>query len=296
MNNYSFSDEKIHSSLFRCPNCGKALERAEKRLVCASGHSFDLSKEGYVNLLLSPGGEHGDNKEMVKARARFLEGGHYLPLRSLLCARLREAHPETVLDAGCGEGWYTEEMARALPESRFAAVDLSKYAAACAARRLGLSEPGARNGCAVASVYALPVGDESFDAVVSVFSPFAREEFLRVLRPGGLLLLAVPGDRHLWQMKELLYDEPYENELQPRTVEGFDFEKEDELHYVRSLSGDEARDLFAMTPYFYRTPEAGRRRAEACGGLDVEIAFHLLIYRKTRSEPRVEPETRESAL
>ena len=274
MEKYSFADDSF--SAFRCPVCRKGVALHENVLRCESGHCFDLSREGYVNLLVGRnGGTHGDNKEMISARARFLSAGHYLPLRALLCARVKACAPEVILDAGCGEGWYTQGLSAALPDASICAVDVSKTAAAYCAKRLK-----GRAATAVASVYDLPLRDGGIDAVASVFSPFSREEFLRVLKPGGALFAAIPGEKHLWQLKELLYEEPYENEVRPKGIAGFEFCGEDELHYTRYIEGEELRDLFAMTPYYYRTPEEGRRRAEECGGMDVEIAFRLLAYRK----------------
>ncbi|MBQ9467496.1 MAG: methyltransferase domain-containing protein [Clostridia bacterium] len=272
MNNGGHAEE---AGVFRCPLCAQALQNDGKRLFCARGHSFDLSREGYVNLLPGRGGAHGDDRGMIEARRRFLEGGHYLPLRLTLCRRAAESAPRALLDAGCGEGWYTEGLANALPETEICAVDVSKDAVRYTAKRLGK-----RARCAVASVTALPLGDSSVDAVVSVFAPLAAEEFRRVLRSGGVLILAVPGAKHLWQLKEMLYAEPYENQPAEKDLPGFEFVKEDELHYLRALDRGALSDLFAMTPYFYRTPPEGIRRLGECEGADVEMAFRVLVYRK----------------
>ena len=93
-----------------CPNCRKPLLEEEKRWICSEGHSFDKAREGYVNLLFRNGGTHGDNREMVFARRRFLDSRQYLPLRLLLCGRVKEQSPNTLLDAGCGEGYYGRTM------------------------------------------------------------------------------------------------------------------------------------------------------------------------------------------
>lgn len=266
-------------SPFCCPVCKARLLGDGKRLFCPEGHSFDLAKEGYVNLLPGKKGAHGDDRTMTEARRRFLEKGHYLPLRLTVTRRLLESAPDAVLDAGCGEGWYTAGIAAALPDARILAVDVSRDAVRAAAKR---KLP--RVSCAVASVTALPVDDGSVNAVVSVFSPLCEKEFSRVLAPGGTLVYACPGEKHLWQLKELLYDDPYENEPRSKRIPGFEFVKEDELHYTRALDAEELKDLFTMTPYFYRTPQTGRSRLGACAGLDVEMAFRVLVYRKKESE------------
>lgn len=264
------------ATLFCCPNCKGQLYKEEKRYVCAEGHSFDLSSEGYVNLLVGKGGgTHGDNGEMIAARRRFLESGHYLPLRLLLSGRVRDTKPQTLLDAGCGECYYTEGLARTLPETEIYGVDISKKALAYGAKKMKEKMFGA-----VASVYELPFKNECLDAVTLLFSPFSREEFLRVLKKDGTFVMAIPGKRHLWELKELLYDDPYENRVDDFAIRGFEYLGEDFLSYSRDVEGEELRDLFAMTPYYYRTPKEGRERAETCEGLSVTMEFHLLRYKK----------------
>ena len=267
----------LMKSLFCCPICREELYMEEKRLYCPLGHSFDRAKSGYVNLLRTAGKNHGDNKEMISARRAFLEGGHYSPLRDALCEVLQEDAPGTLFDAGCGEGWYTSGMSETLPDSKIGAVDISAVAAGYAGkRRLPNTE------IAVASLYDLPVADASFDALTLLFSPFSRKEFLRILKPGGRMYMAVPGRRHLYGLKELLYENPYENILSDTAVEGFTFEKEEHILFEKRFEGEELRALFRMTPYFYRTPEAGRKRAETAEFLKTELEFYLFCYRRDR--------------
>lgn len=158
------------TSFFSCPVCGCPLE-GEKTFRCQNNHSFDKNKHGYLNLLLSnasSGKRHGDDKLMVVSRSEFLEQGFYAPVREAVTQALM-AHGRTemrVLDAGCGEGWYTAHFARALeafaPE--VAGVDISKDALRCAAKR-GLSH------LAVASTAKLPLADASCHCVLNIFSP-----------------------------------------------------------------------------------------------------------------------------
>lgn len=262
-----------------CPNCRKSLFEDEKRWVCPAGHSFDKAGEGYVNLLLRNGGTHGDNREMILARRRFLDSGQYLPLKLLLCGRVKEQSPGTLLDAGCGEGYYTESLSAALPQSELWGVDISKEALACAGKRLK-----GRANLAVASIYDLPFGNECFEALTLVFSPFSGEEYRRVLKENGVLYMVIPGRRHLWELKEVLYERPYENEVRDRTLPGFEFLAEDRISYTREVQGEDLQNLFRMTPYFYRTPKEGRERANVCSALTLTMEFHLLRYRKGRAD------------
>lgn len=270
-------------SLFCCPLCAAPLSRGERAYACPGGHSFDRAREGYVHLLpvsqkhsRSP----GDDREMARARSRFLDGGWYAPLRRALCALALEhtgAAP-AVLDAGCGEGYYTAGIHAALEQAgrspRTAGVDLSKFALRRAARRA----PGAE--FAVASVYRLPVADAAADLLVDCFSPLALEEFRRVLRPGGVFLYVVPAPEHLWELKRVLYDTPYLNPDEAVPYGGFEYLDIVPVEGKMALSGPEAMDLFRMTPYCWKTPRAGVERLEALEALEVGMAFRIHVFRR----------------
>ena len=196
-------------SLLRCPLCAQPLDRQDTRYLCPRGHSFDRAAAGYVHLLPANklhSKDPGDDKAMAAARNRFLSGGYYDPLRDALTRLALAYAPDRaqILDAGCGEGYYSAALFQALLQAgkhpRMAGVDLSKHALRRAAKRQGSIE------FAVASVYDLPVADQQIDLLVNCFSPLALEEFLRVLRPGGLYCYVVPGARHLWELKQVLKD------------------------------------------------------------------------------------------
>ena len=269
-------------SLFSCPICGENLHREEKRYACPGGHSFDLAREGYVNLLPA-NRQHskapGDDKAMTDARTRFLDGGWYAPLRAALVELAEKALPQggTLLDAGCGEGWYTaalSEMVKARG-GQTVGVDLSKPAVKRAARRC----PAA--GIAVASVYRLPLADASVDVLVDCFSPLAAAEFARTLRPGGVFLYVVPGPRHLWELKELLYEKPYENEEKEETYPGFSLERAVPLESVFTLTRKEdVMALFGMTPYAWKTPREAVERLAQAEELTVTAQFRIHTLRR----------------
>lgn len=269
-------------SLFCCPVCGGALVREPGRYLCQNGHSFDLAREGYVNLLpanLRHSKSPGDDKEMAAARTRFLEGGWYGPLRDRLCGLVSELAPAgaALMDAGCGEGWYTQALAgvTAAKGGRTAGVDLSKPSVKRAARRC----PGAE--LAVGTVYHLPVADGSVDLLADCFSPLAGSEFARVLRPGGRFLYVVPGPRHLWELKEAVYDRPYENEEKREEYPGFRYldvvpvEARFTLPDSRSV-----QDLFRMTPYYWKSPKAGAERLSALDSLTVTGQFRIHVMER----------------
>lgn len=271
-------------SLFRCPLCAAPLEREAGAYRCPGGHSFDVAREGYVHLL-PPNQKHsalpGDDRDMVQARWDFLSKGYYQPLLNTLCSRILSLSGErpALLDAGCGEGYYTAGVYQALLAAgrrpRMAGTDISKFALRSAARR----ERGAE--FAVASSYRLPLADGSADVLLNCFSPLALEEFRRVLRPGGAFLYVVPGAEHLWEMKEILYEKPYPNEEKKTPYEGFRYREivpvDGTIHIE---SREDIQNLFRMTPYFWKTPRAGAERLAALERLDLRTSFRVHVFEK----------------
>ena len=271
-------------SLFRCPLCAAPLKREAGAYRCGGGHSFDVAREGYVHLL-PPNQKHsalpGDDREMVLARRDFLSKGYYHPLLNTICsqiAALPEERP-VFLDAGCGEGTYTAGVCRALRAAGkrpwAAGTDISKFALRTAARRERDAE------FAVASSYRLPLADGIADAVLNCFSPLALEEFRRVLRPGGIFVYVVPGPRHLWEMKEILYDRPYPNEDKETPYEGFRYREIIPVDHAAAIeSREDLQNLFRMTPYFWKTPKAGAERLAALDRLEVRTSFRVHVFEK----------------
>ena len=271
-------------SLFICPVCGGKLERSEKGYLCPMGHGFDLAAEGYVHLLPA-NKKHsklpGDDKNMVRARNRFLSGGYYEPLRKTLSALTLELSGDdpAVLDSGCGEGWYTEGIYNALKSTgksfQVGGIDISKEAVRLAAKRLKNAE------FAVASAYHLPLAEDSVSLVLNCFSPLCTSEFLRVLKTDGHFVYVVPAPRHLWELKCAVYDKPYENERTREEYEGFELVKTVNVDSVITLPDRQTiSDLFTMTPYFWKTPKEGIARLELLEMLETEISFDIYVYRK----------------
>ncbi len=271
-----------------CPICGKALVPEGKCLRCENNHCFDKARSGYVHLLPSSR-QHaklpGDNPEMVRARRHFLHKGYYAHLLAALTDAAADYLPEqgALLDAGCGEGYYTTGIRNALTEarsgSRYYGVDISKTAADLAARGDKITE------FAVGSVFHLPVCSESCDLVLSIFAPYCGEEFRRVLKTGGYLIMAIPAARHLWQLKEAVYEQPYENAVKDYALEGFRFiEKRTAEREIDLENAQDIADLFSMTPYAYRTSRSQRERLAALSSLRAETAFEVLIYQKPQGK------------
>lgn len=270
--------------IFCCPVCGQPLEFNEKEAFCSKGHRYDRARQGYFNLLQSQASSarrHGDDRLMVQARTRFLEQGFYQPLRDCAAAMAVEytASPCAVLDAGCGEGYYTEAVAAALTDAgrkpEIAAVDISRESARAIARR-----PFSKQAV-VASAFRLPVLSGSCDLILDIFAPCAADEFARVLRPGGVLLRAVPMPRHLYGLKAAVYERPYENAPVEQALPGFESIACRELCWELTMnSSEQIGDLFKMTPYYYKTSPADQARVAALSHLTTELAFAVLADRK----------------
>lgn len=270
-------------SLFVCPVCAGEFEREGMSLVCDKRHTFDVSKTGAVNLVLSNGKKavyHGDGVEMVRARRDFLEKGYYKVLAdSVANTALKYALCDSVyyFDAGCGTGYYTEKVINALSQNHTvfsAGVDISKEAVRISSKAVKECE------FAVASVYSLPVKSETFDIVTNIFSPQAEGEYARILKKGGVLLYAVPAREHLYSMKKVLYENPYENEEKEVEYEGFELVERVDAKDLIHIEGEEIQNLFSMTPYFWRTSKEGTARLLETKSLDVEISFYVYVYKK----------------
>lgn len=265
-----------------CPKCGEKLISEGNSLLCRNRHCYDKAKSGYVNLLPSNQMHAklpGDNKLMVQARRAFLNKGYYSPLAEALCGKVLEYAENSckILDAGCGEGYYTARIAEAAEgiASEIVGIDISKAAADCAAKRTKAAK------FAVASVFHLPVEGESCDILTTVFAPFCGEEFIRVLKPGGIMIMVIPAERHLWQLKCAVYENPYLNEIKDTSIDGF--ELLDRNRVTGEIFLDNSEDinaLFSMTPYFYKTGIDGSKRLAELDSLTTEIGFEILIYRR----------------
>lgn len=273
-----------------CPVCGAPMTESDdgKSLVCAGGakgnrekrrHCFDFASSGYVNLASPSQSLSGDSKQAVASRTRFLEAGYYASIRDALCDAVSTySEGGLVVDAGCGEGYYTAAVSRVA--DAVIGLDLSKSGVDAAAKRA--KRGGLTNALfSVAGIYSMPLADGCASAVLSLFAPCAEEEFLRVLRPGGILVAVGAGEDHLLGLKRAVYDEVYKNADRadmPKTLLPVD---KKELRFPITLSDNAAiRDLFSMTPYYYRTSERDLTKLDVLSELETEVHVFVEIYRK----------------
>lgn len=271
--------------MLTCPVCANPLKEGEREAFCENGHRFDRAKEGYFNLLLSSSGKgHGDDRAMLRARRDFLEKGYYSHLLealqkvfSALCKK-----GDVFVDAGCGEGYYTEGirefLAKEGKEISLFAFDISKEA-----MRLTAKKMKGKGSFFVASTYKIPMAEETADVISSFFAPYSEEEFLRVLKPGGYLVRAVPLSDHLFSLKKAVYENPKKNEGEAVIGRGFELLEEKRVQKEIALSSQEdIRALFDMTPYAHKTGREDIAKLERLQSLSVETDFGILIYRKVK--------------
>lgn len=274
----------INPMIWRCPNCNSSLQLADNSWRCAQGHSFDKAKQGYANLLLpnqKSSSNPGDSQSMMQSRRRFLQAGYYRPLAEALAALL-DAHANetqddlrTLLDIGCGEGYYLRTLSESSSRASAAklyGLDISREAIKRAATAL----PSA--SFCVASSYRLPVHDHSVDVVLQVFAPGDDREVQRVLATRGLRITASPGPRHLYQLKEALYQHVREHQL-AETPAGFGLLEQRPVRFAMQLnSADAIADLLAMTPLAWRGSPEGKQQLLEREALDVEADFVLQVF------------------
>lgn len=273
-------------SIFSCPVCGRILRINGNTYKCKKNHCFDKAKSGYVNLLTSDRMHSklpGDNKLMVRARREFLRRGYYSNLGDCLCHMICKYSSDkmNVVDAGCGEGYYTEKIVSSLFKKgitiKAGGIDISKNAADFAAK-----SGNNKIEYAAASVFHIPVADKSADIVVSVFSPLCLEEFLRILKKDGLFFMVIPDKRHLWELKSIIYEKPYENQVKDYKLDGFELLEALDVPKEKIMlkSKEDIANLFTMTPYYYNTNSEDKEKLNLLEKLETTIEFKILIYRK----------------
>lgn len=265
-------------SVLKCPVCSSDLVKNEKCVKCGNNHSFDIAKEGYVNLLSAhkSGDSVGDNKEMARFRRDFLNKGYYSTLANAVgeCLEKYSHDGSVVLDICCGEGYYTEQLTKKYSREYYG-FDISKNMVRLAAKRRCGAE------FFVSNISSIPIRDESVDFAFHLFAPFHSSEFSRILKNDGVIVTAIPGKEHLYELKEILYDKPYFNdEKPPQTGELKLVEKLQAKSKIELNSDEDIMSLFRMTPYFYHTPTKGIKRLEDCSNLEVTTDFVLLVYKR----------------
>ncbi|MFC3299191.1 methyltransferase domain-containing protein [Arthrobacter agilis] len=265
-----------------CPVCSATLGLEGRNLACGRGHRFDAARQGYVNLLTGKGSPFdGDTPEMVEAREEFLGSGQYAPLREAVVAAAVRHAPQRglVLDAGAGTGYYLAGLAAELPDLFPIALDVSKVALRRAARRLpeGVS--------VVWDIWRpLPLADATVDVLLNIFAPRNAAEFVRVLAPGGCIIVVTPRPGHLAGLDAvgpLLSVPPQKADDVLAAFDGrlTELERTD-IDYTMSLPFALARSALVMGPAARHTAATGVGVDLDHGGdtpLEVDARFTLQV-------------------
>lgn len=273
-----------------CPIDSTPLSLVERSLKCDQGHTFDLAKSGYVNLLPvqnKRSKDPGDSKEMVASRQAFLSQQHYFPIVSAILSSWPECHlydGVRILDAGCGEGYYLDEIGKALMVQETSVertgLDISKWAIAAASKR------DKSVSWLVGSNASLPVPNSRFDAVLCLFGFPVFSEFSRVLSDDGLLLLVESGPDHLIELRRILY--PTIHEYKPTFadgVAGFELVQEKAETFSFTLgSQEDIQNLLSMTPHMHKASYDGREALKQLNSIILTADIKLRWYHKKAKE------------
>lgn len=273
------------NSLLVCPKCKGNLIKQDNSLKCTLGHSYDIAKQGYVNLLLGNAANTGDDKDMCRSRHNFHSMNYYKCLAERLADICLSLGLERIIDAGCGEGYYI----RAIRDMYFGkgknivslcGIDLAKEAILIGAKCEKVIPEDSRIEYAVAGIFDMPVADNSTDCVLSVFAPVPDAEAHRVLTDGGYMIVVTPGEKHLDGLKRVIYDSVYYNEVSEKTYDGFATISVHTAEDVITVEGDNIKNLFHMTPYYWKTSESDAKKLDNLTELTTKIEFIITIYKK----------------
>ena len=262
-----------------CPICEKTLCRQDRSLVCPENHSFDIARQGYVNLLpvqRRHSAHPGDTREQVLSRREFLEGGFYAPIADALISAAEQYEASgPVLDVGCGEGYYCTRLARAI-NAELVGLDISKDAVRYAAGKY----KDARWLCATAA--RIPVEDGGVGLLTSLFAITLPEEFHRVLREDGLFFQVLAAQDHLLGLKKIIYEELiFRDKDTVPELPGFALLESIPIRFSFTVEGPQVQNLFAMTPHLFRVSKAGADRLRETHTLTDTASCVLNVFRRT---------------
>ena len=261
-----------------CPVCSEELNKQDRSYVCPNRHSFDVARQGYVNLLtvqqkhsLNP----GDTREQVLSRRAFLEEGHYAPILNALIETAKDLGiTGPILDVGCGEGYYSAQLAQAL-NAELVGFDISKEAVRYAAAKY--KGPT----WLTATAAHIPVEAGSAQLVTSLFALTLPEEFSRVLADGGYYFQVLACQDHLLGLKSVIYPElKFKEKDSVPELPGFDLVKSIPIRFTFTVEGAQIQNLFSMTPHVFRIGKEGAERLKNTQTLTDTASCVLNVYRK----------------
>ena len=276
--------------MWQCPLCASPLsEQTNQPWRCDNGHSFDVAKQGYVNLLpvqFKKSLQPGDDKAMVQAREAFLNAGFYDPLIQAIGADIRTHRGDntvrSIYDAGCGEGYYLRQLSALLddPQIVYQGNDIAKNAVIRAAKQ-AQQHHLTQHQYVVASSFHLPLQSNQIDVLLQIFAPIDSAEALRVLNTGGLWYQVVPNQTHLQEFKAHLYDTVTPHA--PQALPDIALVRELDVAFTLTLTSIQKSQLFTMTPYAH-SANAIKRALCIDDPSAVTIDFKIFVYQLTAEQ------------
>lgn len=275
----------MNLSLLQCPLCSTEISVTASGLCCSNNHHFDRAKQGYYNLLPvqhKASKQPGDDKLMVQARREFLEDDYYRPfsqaLNTLLLDHL-DIQTGNILDAGCGEGYYLQQLAESIEKNKLSisltGIDISKHAIQSACKR------SKNHLWLVASAANAPLKSHSLDAIYSLFTPLNAMELHRLLKPKGAVVIASAGPMHLIELRELLYEDVKSTFIDTKQLldSHFDHQTLKTVDFGISLESSAAiQSLLKMTPHYWRAKADAKDRLSRIEQLCVSAQINLDVF------------------
>ena len=245
------------ATAFACPICQDNLTLVENSLKCNNRHSFDLAKFGYVNLAPQIKQSANYDKENFQNRQQILEAGFYQAILEVVSDLLSNSkNAKTILDIGCGEGFYSRKLQERHPDKTFYAFDISKDSVQIAAK----SEPNWAVNWFVGDLARLPIKDASMDILLDIFSPANYGEFRRVLSKDGILIKVIPTKNHLKEIRQKVQDQltnkDYSNQdIKEHFQEHFTILSSQTASLTKTITADQLQALLSMTPLLFHVDQ-----------------------------------------
>ena len=246
------------ATAFACPICQENLTLVESSLKCNNRHSFDLAKFGYVNLAPQIKQSANYDKENFQNRQQILEAGFYQAILEAVSDLLAtNLSAKTVLDIGCGEGFYSRKLQESHSDKTFYAFDISKDSVQIAAK----SEPNWAVNWFVGDLARLPIKDASMDILLDIFSPANYGEFRRVLSKDGILIKVIPTKNHLKEIRQKVQDQltnkDYSNQdIKNHFQEHFTILSSQTASLTKTITADQLQALLSMTPLLFHIDQS----------------------------------------
>ena len=241
------------ATAFACPICQENLTLLETSFKCCNRHSFDLAKFGYVNLEPQIKQSANYDKENFQNRQQILEAGFYQAILETVSDLLSNSkNAKTILDIGCGEGFYSRKLQESHSDKTFYAFDISKDSVQIAAK----SEPNWAVNWFVGDLARLPITDASMDILLDIFSPANYGEFRRVLSKDGILIKVIPTENHLKEIRQRVQDQltkkDYSNQdIKNHFQEHFTILSSQTASLTKTITADQLQALLSMTPLLF---------------------------------------------